>query len=176
MIRFLQALLTTIALVSAGLLSALPGPAHAEVMLTFYSREFGSSFPHAFYTLKGQVDATGQTVDTSYGFTAVSVSPAILMGAVKGRVETATVKYIKSSNSHFSVRLNDAEYAKVMTLISKWRNFPGKSYSLNNQNCVHFTMETAAVLGLSVNRKSKFFKKPTSFMKELLALNPRFRK
>lgn len=176
MIRFLQALLTTIALVSAGLLSALPGPAHAEVMLTFYSREFGSSFPHAFYTLKGQVDATSQTVDTSYGFTAVSVSPAILMGAVKGRVETATVKYIKSSNSHFSVRLNDAEYAKVMTLIGKWRNLPGKSYSLNNQNCVHFTMETAAVLGLSVNRKSKFFKKPTSFMKELLALNPRFRK
>jgi hypothetical protein len=151
-------------------------PAHADVTLTFYSHDFGKNFPHAFFTLKGQLDATGERVNTSYGFTAVTTSPAILMGPVIGAVQMPKPAYISSSNSHFSVRLNDAEYGKVMDLVAKWRAIPGKSYSLNKRNCVHFAMETAAVLGLTVNRKSKYFKKPRSFMNELLTLNPRFKK
>lgn len=151
-------------------------PAHADVTLTFYSHDFGKNFPHAFFTLKGQVNATGESVDTSYGFTAVRTSPAILMGSVIGAVQTPKPAYITSSNPHFSVRLNDVEYGKVMGLVAKWQAIPGKSYSLNNRNCVHFALETAALLGLTVNRKSKFFKKPRSFMNELLALNPRFKK
>ncbi len=154
----------------------IAAPAHADVTITFYSHELGSSFPHAFFSLKGQVDATGEQVDTSYGFTAVRTSPAILMGSVIGAVQTPKAKYIANSNPHFSVRLNDEEYAKVMGIVTKWRNIPGKSYNLNNRNCVHFAMETAAILGLSINRKSKFFKKPRSFMNELMALNPRFKK
>ncbi len=169
MLRLLQVLLIAI-----GLMGAVP--AQADVTITFYSHEFGSSFPHAFFTLKGQVDATGEKVDTSYGFTAVRTSPAILMGPVIGAVQTPKPKYIASSNPHFSLRLSDSEYAKVMELVAKWRNIPGKSYSLNKRNCIHFAMETAAILGLSVNRKSKFFKKPRSFMIELLDLNPRFKK
>jgi hypothetical protein len=52
---------------------------------------------------------------------------------------------------------------------------PGKSYSLNKRNCVHFVMEAAALLGLSVNRNSKFFKKPKSFVLEMMKLNPTLR-
>lgn len=146
--------------------------AQAEVNATFYSHDFGDHFPHAFVKLKGTVDSTGEKVDTNYGFTAVNVSPAILMGSVKGMIETKDEKYIAGSNPHFTLRLSDAEYAKLMVMVEKWRNLPGKSYSLNSRNCVHFAMEAAALLGLNVNRKSKFFKKPKSFIVEMMKLNP----
>ncbi|HEX4873749.1 MAG: hypothetical protein ACK4SJ_02305 [Sphingorhabdus sp.] len=152
--------------------SMVPGQSRAEVVATFYSHDFGDHFPHAFIKLKGKVDATGEVVDTNYGFTAVSVSPAILMGSVKGMIETKDAKYVSKSNPHFSLRLNDAEYRKLIAHVESWRNIPGKSYSLNKRNCVHFVMEAAALLGLSVNRKSKFFKKPKSFVLEMMQLNP----
>jgi hypothetical protein len=146
--------------------------AKAEVVATFYSHDFGDHFPHAFVKLKGTVDSTGENVDTNYGFTAVNTTPAILMGPVKGMIETKDAKYIASSNAHFSVRLSDADYARLIALVEQWRNIPGKSYSLGKRNCVHFAMEAAALLGLSVNRKSKFFKKPKTFLLEVMGLNP----
>jgi len=154
------------------LFTLFPGQARAEVVATFYSHDFGDHFPHAFIKLKGTVDATGEAVDTNYGFTAVSVSPAILMGSVKGMIETKDAKYIGKSNAHFSLRLSDAEYRKLIAHVESWRNIPGKSYNLNKRNCVHFVMEAAALLGLTVNRKSKFFKKPKSFVLEMMRLNP----
>lgn len=160
---------TLLLLLFAGL---YPNQASAEIVATFYSHDFGDHFPHAFVKLKGRVDATGETVDTNYGFTAVSVSPAILMGSVKGMIETKDDKYISSSNPHFSLRLSDGEYAKLIAMVDKWRNLAGKSYNLNNRNCVHFAMEAAALLGLNVNRRSKLFKKPKSFIIEMMKLNP----
>lgn len=145
--------------------------AHAEIIATFYSHDFGDHFPHAFVKLKGTVDSTGQAVDTNFGFTAVSVSPAILLGPVKGMIETKDTQYIASSNPHFSIRLSDAEYAKLLAFVDKWRHLPGKSYSLGKRNCVHFAMEAAALLGLGVNRQSRFFKKPKSFILEIMTLN-----
>lgn len=149
----------------------IPASAQAEVVATFYSHDFGDHFPHAFVKLKGTVDATGQAVDTNFGFTAVNVSPAILMGSVKGMIETKDARYIASSNPHFSVKLSDSEYARFMAFVDKWRNLPGKSYNLGTRNCVHFAMEAAALLGLSVNRKSRFFKKPKTFLLEVMGLN-----
>ncbi len=146
-------------------------PARAEVVATFYSHDFGDHFPHALVKLKGTVDSTGEKVDTNYGFTAVNTSPAILMGPVRGMIETKDAKYIAKSNAHFSMRLSDADYARLIALVEKWRNIPGKSYSLGKRNCVHFAMEAAALLGLSVNRESKFFKKPKSFLLEVMKLN-----
>lgn len=160
---------------AALLLSTLSGQARAEVVATFYSHDFGDHFPHAFITLKGKVDGTGEAVDTNFGFTAVSVSPAILMGSVKGMIETKDAKYVAKSNPHFSLRLSDAEYRKLLDHVERWRSMPGKSYSLNKRNCVHFVMEAAALLGLSVNRKSKFFKKPKTFVLEMMKLNPTLR-
>ena len=151
--------------------SQFSASARAEVVATFYSHDFGDHFPHAFVTLKGQVDKTGEAVDTNYGFTATSVSPAILMGSVKGMVETKDSKYIAASNPHFSVKLSDAEYLRFMAFVEKWRALPGKSYNLGKRNCVHFAMEAAALLGLSVNRQSRYFKKPKTFLLEVMGLN-----
>ena len=164
--RFLFAIFAILAL------AAHSGQARAEVVATFYSHDFGDHFPHAFIKLKGKVDTTGEVVDTNYGFTAVSVSPAILMGSVKGMIETKDAKYVAKSNPHFSMRLSDEEYRKLLDHVDRWRNIGGKSYNLNKRNCVHFVMEAAALLGLSVNRKSKFFKKPKSFLLEMMKLNP----
>ncbi len=152
-------------------LSVQATSARAEVMATFYSHDFGDHFPHALVKLKGTVDSTGEKVDTNYGFTAVNTSPAILMGPVKGMIETKDAKYIAKSNAHFSMRLSDTDYARLIALVEKWRNIPGKSYSLGKRNCVHFAMEAAALLGLNVNRKSRFFKKPKSFLLEVMELN-----
>lgn len=157
---------------AALLLATLSGQARAEVVATFYSHDFGDHFPHAFIQLKGKVEGTDEAVDTNFGFTAVSVSPAILMGSVKGMIETKDAKYVAKSNPHFALRLSDADYRKLIDHVERWRNMPGKSYSLNKRNCVHFVMEAAALLGLSVNRQSRYFKKPKSFVLEVMKLNP----
>jgi hypothetical protein len=162
-----------ISLILAVCFCVIPANARAEVLATFYSHDMKDNyFPHAFIRLKGTVDATGETVDTNYGFTARSVSPAILMGSVNGMIETMNAKYVSKSDPHFTVKLTDADYRQLMAHVEKWRNLPGKSYNLNKRNCVHFVMEAAAMLGLSVNRKSKFFKKPKTFLMEVLKLNP----
>jgi hypothetical protein len=159
------------AILLAALICQFPASANAEVVATFYSRDFGDYFPHAFVRVQGTVDSTGEKVDTNYGFTAVNVSPAILTGSVKGMVETKDAKYVSGSNAHFTLSLSDAEYAKFIAMVEQWRNLPQKSYNLNRRNCVHFAMEAAALLGLQVNRKSKFFKKPKSFLLEVMSLN-----
>lgn len=160
------------ALLLAIFLILSPAQAHAEIVVTFYSHDFDDYFPHAFFTLKGTVDATGEAVDTNYGFTAKSVSPALLFGSVTGMIETKEAKYVGNSNAHFSLKLDDSQYAALLAHVEKWRNIPGKSYNLNKQNCVHFVMEAAALLGVTVNRKSKLFKKPKSFLLEMMRLNP----
>lgn len=147
-----------------------PGMAHAEVLLTFYAREMGESFPHAFVKVEGTLEA-GQKVDADYGFTAVNVSPAILMGSVKGHVAPLKPAYIAKSTPHFHVRLNDAQYADLMATVRKWRELPQKSYSLNKRNCVHFVADLARTVGLAVKADSRFYKKPTSFLQEVQDLN-----
>ncbi|ALC13023.1 hypothetical protein [Sphingopyxis sp. 113P3] len=147
-------------------------PAHAAVVVSFYSHDFGDRFPHAFVTLKGRVDATGELVDTNYGFTAQSVSPAILLGSVKGYVQTSKPDYVAKSDKQFSLTLDDATYARLTAKIREWQERKQPSYNLGKHNCVHFVMELAEVVGLKVNRKSKFFKKPKSFLREVKELNP----
>lgn len=161
-----------LSLVMGLLLTLVASQAHAEVTATFYSHDFGDHFPHALVKLEGTVDATGETVDTNYGFTAVNTTPAILLGPVKGMIESKDAKYMSKSNAHFTLSLSDDDYARLIALVEKWRTMPGKSYSLNRQNCVHFAMEAAALLRLNVNRQSKFFKKPKSFLLEVMQLNP----
>lgn len=154
------------------LLLLSPVGARAEVIATFYSHDFGDHFPHTFFTLKGTVDATGEVVDTNYGFTAKNVTPAILWGSVLGMIETKDAKYIGKSNAHFTYRLSQQQYNALMAHVEEWRNKPQKSYNLNKSNCVHFVMEAAELLGLKVNRQSKLFKKPKSFVLEVMSLNP----
>ena len=168
MTRGFRLILLSLLLLCAGLTT----PARAEVVVSFYSHDFGDRFPHAFIVLKGKIDATGEVVDVNYGFTASSVSPAILLGAVKGEVQTSKPDYIAKSDRQFDVTVDDTTYARLMAKIAEWRDRKQPSYSLNKRNCVHFVMELAEVVGLTVNRKSKLFKKPKSFLIEVKGLNP----
>ena len=154
------------------LLVGLHGPAFAAVEIAFYSRELGgNNFPHAFVQLVGTVDATGERVDTSYGFTAQSVSPAILFGSVSGEVVVEGAQQIARSDRQFSLTLTDEQYRAVMRVVDEWRNREQPSYNLNRRNCVHFVAELAATAGLRVEQPRRLMKRPRSFLQHIRDLN-----
>ena len=149
----------------------LPTPAAAQVVLSFYSHELGSSFPHAFVVLKGKTEE-GRDVDTNFGFTAKTLTPAILMGSVRGVVETSKPSSVASSDRQFSVQLDDRQFKDVLAVVERWRTRPGKSYNLNKSNCIHFVGEVAQAVGLKVVFEKALIKKPRSFLLSLVTLNP----
>ena len=80
-------------LIPALLLALIAGHAWAEVTVTFYAhpgarvRDGNLLFPHAYVHAEGTVDATGEAVDWSAGFTAKSPGPHLLFmrgGAADG--------------------------------------------------------------------------------------------
>jgi hypothetical protein len=148
-------------------------PAYAAVTITFWSHELGNSFPHAFFTLRGVPEAGGAAVDANYGFTARTISPAILMGTVAGKLDIAKPGYMRSSDAQFSVVLTDAQYADVMKLVAEWGGEDGgdSRYNLNNRNCVHFVAEAARRSGLTGVDQPRLMKKPRSFLQAVAAAN-----
>lgn len=148
-------------------------PAAAAIEIAFYSRELGgNNFPHAFVVLTGTVDATGERVDTSLGFTAHSVTPAILLGSVRGEVQIEGPRQIARSDRQFALILSDERYAAVMATVERWRGARQPSYSLNRANCVHFVAELARAAGLRVEHAERLMKRPRSFLIHVRALNP----
>ena len=157
------------------LLLLLPANALAAVTISFYSHEFGSNFPHAFVVLEGQDDRTGEKIAGNYGFTATQVTPAILLGSVRGEVFSREpekeASYIANSDRHFSLALSDLEYDAVMQRIAAWRALKQPSYNLNRQNCVHFVADIAATLGMTAEKPPALMKRPRSFTESLLRAN-----
>ncbi len=153
-------------------LSLIPAQAWAAITVSFYSHELGSSFPHAFITVQGTPDRGGATVDTNFGFTAKSVTPAILMGSVGGVVETVKSNYVAKSNRQFGIRISDGQYDAMMALINRWKTMPGRTYNLNRRNCIHFVGEVGIALGLKVVFERRYIKQPHDFLQSLIALNP----
>jgi hypothetical protein len=157
----------------AFLLLGLQAPAPAAVEIAFYSRELGgNNFPHAFVALHGTVDATGEQVDTTYGFTAHSVTPAILFGSVTGEVVVEGERQRARSTRQFALTLSDERYQAVMAVVDQWRNRQQPSYNLNHRNCVHFVAELARTVGLRVEEVPGLMKKPRSFLLHIRSLNP----
>lgn len=150
----------------------VPLPASAAVEIAFYSRELGTNFPHAFVALKGTVDATGEQVDTSLGFTASSVTPALLFGPVRGEVVVEGEDQIRRSVRQFAVTLTDDQYRAVMRVVEEWRNAPQPSYRLRRHSCVHFVSAIAATIGLRVDNEQRLMNRPRSFLERVRALNP----
>jgi hypothetical protein len=152
----------------------LPSAAAAEVVATFWSHDRDQNYEHAFIVLRGTVEATGERVDTNIGFTARSVSPMVLLGSVTGQMETVSAGYVARATSrpHFRLTLNDAAYARLMAFVARWRAAPQPSYNLNRRNCVHFVLEAAAALGLTVNRQTRHNRQPRQALEELMRLNP----
>jgi hypothetical protein len=147
-------------------------PAAAKVRITFWSREEGQMFPHAFFTLDGTPDRGGRPVDISYGFTAKVISPAILFGDVPGKIDITPKSYIMGSFAHFSVWLTDAQYDSVLHLTEEWGEKGDHHYSASKRNCVHFVAEAARRSGLRVVIQPQFVKKPHAFLESVLAMNP----
>ncbi|HEX8240176.1 MAG TPA: hypothetical protein VF574_10600 [Allosphingosinicella sp.] len=160
-----------IAILAAAWLALAAAPGWAAVSITFYSKELGASFPHAFVILEGTPDRGGARIAEDYGFTAKTISPAILWGKVAGEVITDhSVSYVKGSDRHFTVALTDFEYDRVMATIARWRAARQPSYDLDRHNCVHFVADLAAAIGMTPDT-SKLMKKPRSFLEALVARN-----
>ena len=155
------------------LLLGVHAPAGAAVEIAFYSRELGgNNFPHAFIALHGTVDSTGEQVNTSYGFTAHSVTPAILFGSVTGEIVVEGERQMARSTRQFAMTLSDERYRAVMAVVEAWRNRPQPSYNLNHRNCVHFVAEIARTVGLRVEEAPRLMKRPRSFLLNVRSLNP----
>lgn len=159
-----------LALVAALLLGFQPH-ALAAVEIAFHSRELGGSFPHAFIRLTGTLDATGEAVDIAYGFTARTVSPAILFGAVPGEVFVESEARVRDSDRQFRLTLTDEQYRTVMAVVDEWRNRPQPSYRLSNANCIHFVAAVASALGLRVELVPRLMRRPRSFLIHQRSLN-----
>jgi hypothetical protein len=145
--------------------------AQAQVEISFYSKDMASSFPHAYIRLTGTDDQTGQPIDVNYGFTPVSLGPGILFGSVKGMIESAGPEYIARSDRHFSLKLTDDQYRRVIAIVGKWRDAPQPSYRLSGRNCVDFVAEVAVALGLQAPVIPKLMKKPKSYLNRIGELN-----
>lgn len=146
-------------------------PAQAKVVITFWSYENGGDFPHAFFTIHGAPDRGGPPVRLSYGFTAKTITPAILLGTVPGKIDVTTKSYIAKGTPHFSVPIGDAQYDAVLRQVSEWGTKGSNSYNVNKRNCVHFSAAAMRIAGLRVVEDPKLVKKPRSFTRSIAALN-----
>lgn len=154
-------------ILALAILLCAAGQAAAAVELTFYSRDVKVRFPHAFVTLRGTLDATGEVVDANYGFTPQHVSPAVLMGPVGGKVVSVDPPYVTLSTRHFAVVLTDAQYRAVIGEVDAWRERAQPNYSLESRNCVFFVGALAAAAGLDGAPEAGLMKKPRSFLERL---------
>jgi len=160
---------------SAALLAAIaflmPVSAQAAVEMTFYAREFGSQFPHGFVTLIGTPDRGGERINANYGFTATVVSPAILFGSVRGKVDTAGEGYVRSSEPRLALVLSDSEYDQVMATVARYQALGQPSYSLNRRNCVHFLADIATAIGMRAEVPRSVARRPGAFLASLIRTN-----
>lgn len=153
----------------------LPLPAAAQVLLSFQSFNgsmFGGRFPHTFVVLQGTLDSTGAPVNENYGYSAKTVSPAVLSGPVEAIVMTEKPKYLTSTNRHFTVPISDATYWAIRAEVAKWRDAPGKTYRLDENNCIHFVGRIAQLAGIRVDYPKKLIRKPKAWLNHITALNP----
>lgn len=160
-----------------GLLAALvltfgAAPAWAAVEMTFYTKELGASFPHSFVILEGTLDRSGERIAEDYGFSAKTISPAILWGRVGGKViSDHEPSYVKASDKHFTVTLSDEEYDRVMATVERWRTAKQPSYDLDKANCIHFVAELAVAIGMEAAPRKGLMRRPRSFMEAVTAAN-----
>lgn len=159
----------------AFLLLVTAQPAFAQVHLSFHSFNgsmVGGRYPHTFIVLRGTLEETGQAIDENYGYTAVSVGPAMLAGNVAGTIMVEKPKYVQSTNTHFTVPISDAQYHAIIAEMRAWRDAPGKAYSLAHHNCVHFVARIAQIVGLRADVPQKLVRKPKAWLNYVTRLNP----
>ena len=155
----------------AALFFTLPASAQASVEMTFYARELGSQFPHGFVSLIGTPDRGGERINANYGFTATVVTPAILFGSVRGKIDTAGEGYVRGSEAQLAVTLSDSEYDQVMATVARYQALRQPSYSLNRRNCVHFLADIATAIGMRAEVPRNLARRPGAFLASLIRGN-----
>ena len=150
-------------------------PAQARVQVAFHS--FNGSvlwgrYPHAFVAFDGTLDDSGEKVHENYGFSAKSSSPAIFSGPVQHMMLTEEDKYLKSTNTHFTITVSDATYRRMKAEVIAWRDAPGKYYDLDTRNCIHFVGRIAELGGLRVDYPADMLRKPKAWLNHIAQLNP----
>ena len=159
-------------LILALLVGLLPAAARADIEVGFWTRELGLELPHAFFTIRGTVE--GRPVEESYGFTAKTITPALLWGPVPGRIDLTTKGYMAASNKLWMVTVPDAAYPRLKALVARYSVKPGSTYRMNERNCVHFVAEAAGVIGMRLPDGKGMMKRPTSYMMAIAAANKDF--
>jgi hypothetical protein len=159
------------AALAVALLMLTSFPAQAAVEVTFYTRDLGTQFPHAFVKVEGALDRGGQRIDTNYGFTATAVTPALLFGSVRGRVEAVGDGYVRASDAHFVLTIADSDYDSLIAAVERWRGLPQPAYHLNRRNCVHFIADLAAALGMRAETPRNLMRRPRAFTESLIRAN-----
>lgn len=169
--RILRMFAALLALVSAA-------AAQAEVRVTFHSfngsMPFGR-FPHTFVAFDGTLDGTGERIHENFGWSAKTLSPAILAGPVYGTILIEKEKWLTKTNSHFTISLTDAQYHRLRAEVEAFRTHPGKYYSLENRNCIHFVGRMAELLGLKVDYPDAMLRKPREWLNHIGTLNPQLK-
>ncbi len=150
----------------------------AEVQIHFQSFNgsvlFGR-YPHTFIVLEGTLDSTGEVIDENYGFTTSSAMAAATQDWVTHLVESEPERYISRTNRHFSVTLTDAQYSAIIREVRSWQNEPGKRYSLDQRNCIHFVGRMAQIIGLRVEYPGDMLRRPKKWLNHITTLNPQLR-
>ena len=167
-----RAILRVVLAVAAAAAWCLPAQAAVEVSFHSFNGSLLGRYPHAFVVFEGTLEGNGQVVKENYGFSAVSVGPAVLMGPVKHGVYTEKDKYIRTTNRHFTITVSDATYERLKQEVEAWRNAPGKYYDLETRNCIHFVGRLAELTGLRVEYPKEMLRKPKAWLNHVTLLNP----
>ncbi|HEX8580330.1 MAG TPA: hypothetical protein VF655_12155 [Allosphingosinicella sp.] len=153
-------------------LALIAAPASAAVEMTVYTKELSDTFPHTFVVLEGTLDRNGARIAEDYGFSAKTISPAILWGRVGGKViSDHEGGYLRASDKHFTLKISDEDYDRVMATVERWRTAKQPSYDLDKANCIHFVAELMAAAGLEAAPRKGLMRKPRSFIEAVTAAN-----
>ena len=151
--------------------------ASAEVRLTFHSFDgsvvFGR-YPHTFVSMEGTLE-DGTPIRENYGFSARRATPAVLRGPVEHEILIEDQKWIQRTNRHFTVTIDDAKYWAIRKEVARWRDAPGKYYSLDTRNCIHFVGAIAQIVGVRVNYPEDMLRRPKKWLNHVTANNPQLR-
>lgn len=163
-------------LAPALLLLLIAGQAWAEVTVTFYAhpgaRIRGGEllFPHAYVHAEGTVEATGEPVDWSAGFTAKSPGPQLLFVRGDGVVTAPDARYVDEGRPFLTLTVDDATWHALKARADWWNSPEGSVYDLRRRNCITFIADLARVVGLRTAAEPSM--KPGSFLEATAALNP----
>lgn len=150
-------------------------PAAAAVKVHFHSFD-GSvligRYPHTFIVLDGTLEATGETINANYGFSALKITTKMLNGPVKHKIVVEPSKYVKSTNRHFSITITDSQYHNIIARIEAWKNAPGEYYDLDKRNCIHFVGSIASLLNLRIEYPESMLRRPKKWLNHIALLNP----